>query len=177
MGWLLHGEEFILARFISSGLVLSVRYSVMSGRKLLPGGSALIISSLYSTARAVVVTGGLRLGMMMALPKCLALSENTTTVPHSLRNIASSTRCALPKKLSIDDRSILWGSTASRTPPSRRWRCQSSGRVTISCSCCSDVEAMAAASRPQIWPWRSAQDDAARSRPAALACFPRFSTI
>jgi hypothetical protein len=39
----------------------------MSGLKLLPGGSAFRISSLYSTARAVVVTGGFRLGMMMAL--------------------------------------------------------------------------------------------------------------
>jgi hypothetical protein len=39
----------------------------MSGVKLLPGSSALRISSLYSTARAVVVTGGFRLGMMKAL--------------------------------------------------------------------------------------------------------------
>jgi len=62
----------------------------MSGTKLLPGGSALIISSLYSTARAVVVTGGFKLGMMMALPKCLALR-------HNLRNITSNTRRAPPK--------------------------------------------------------------------------------
>jgi hypothetical protein len=39
----------------------------MSGVKLLPGGSALRISSLYSTARAVVVTGGFRLGITTAL--------------------------------------------------------------------------------------------------------------
>uniref|UniRef100_A0A0A9DAC5 Cl17080_1 n=1 Tax=Arundo donax TaxID=35708 RepID=A0A0A9DAC5_ARUDO len=82
----------------------------MSGTKLLPGSSALMISSLYSSARAVVVIGGFKLGMMMALPKCLA----------------------------------LWGSTASRTPPSRRWRCQSSGRVMV--SCCGEA-AMAVAVR------------------------------
>jgi hypothetical protein len=37
-----------------------------------------------------VVTGGFKLGMMMALPKCLALR-------HNLRNITSNTRRAPPK--------------------------------------------------------------------------------
>ena len=46
-----------------------------------------------------------------------------------------------------DDRTHLCGSTASRTPPSRTWRCQSSGRVMTSCSCCCGVAAMAVALR------------------------------
>jgi hypothetical protein len=40
----------------------------MSGKKVLPGGSAFNTSSVYSTALAVVVTDDFKLGMMMSLP-------------------------------------------------------------------------------------------------------------
>lgn len=79
---------------ISSGEVLSVRYSVMSGVKSLPGGSAAKMRSRYASASAVVRTGGLRFGMMIA-------------------------------------RAIVRGMCArsdAMFAPSRRWRCQSSGR-------------------------------------------------
>jgi len=56
----------------SSGVVLSVRYTVIRGVKLVVvllfwGGMAASIRDLYSKAAAAVVTGGTRLGMMTAL--------------------------------------------------------------------------------------------------------------
>jgi hypothetical protein len=37
------------------------------------------------------------------------------------------------------NRANLWDRTASRTPPPRRWRCQSSGRVMVSCCGCAAI--------------------------------------
>lgn len=114
----------------------------MSGTKLLPGGSALRISSLYSKARAVVVTGGFRLGITMALPKCIAL-PNSTRNDHASSHQTGHLSETLHRTLGVrhqenkpqahnTNQTNLWGSTAARTSPSRRWRCQSSGRVMVS---------------------------------------------
>lgn len=62
-----------LACLISRGLVVSVKYSVIRGIKLELGGNAFKMESRYATAAAVVVTGGFRFGMMIALPKLHAL--------------------------------------------------------------------------------------------------------
>ena len=107
----------------------------MSGTKLLPGGSALMICSLYSTARAVVVTGGFKLGMMIALPKCLALPQRTQPRGYHSEALHRTPGKHHREPSCGDDRTNLCGSTASRTP-SRMWRCQSSRRVMTSCSCC-----------------------------------------
>ena len=119
----------------------------MSGTKLLPGGSALMICSLYSTTRAVVVTGGFKLGMMIALPKCLALPQRTQPRGYHSEALHRTPGERRREPSRGDDRTHLCGSTASRTPPSRTWRCQSSGQVMTSCSCCCGVAAMAVALR------------------------------
>src|ERR1700733_7692229 len=72
----------------------------MSGVNCAPGGSAARIRARYSSAAAVVLTGGTRLGITTARAKRAALN----------------------------------GSTARSSPPSRRCRCQSSGRRMTSAS-------------------------------------------
>jgi len=68
----------------------------MSGTKLLPGGSALMICSLYSTTRAVVVTGGFKLGMMIALSqnasRCQGEHNHATTSTSNTRQAPPRTK-------------------------------------------------------------------------------------
>jgi hypothetical protein len=65
------------ARSISCGGVESVRYSVISGWKVLPAGRAARIRWRYACASAVVVIGGFRLGITMARPNCAAVNAAT----------------------------------------------------------------------------------------------------
>jgi hypothetical protein len=58
-----------------------------------------------------VVTGGFRLGMMVALPKCLVLSEHNHTVSETFHRAPDVHD--QKANTSNDDRSNLWGSTAS----------------------------------------------------------------
>mmetsp|Transcript_45775 Transcript_45775/g.73624 ORF Transcript_45775/g.73624 Transcript_45775/m.73624 type:complete len:208 (-) Transcript_45775:96-719(-) len=57
-----------LASFISSGDVLSVMYNVIRGVNSIPSGSPFSILSRYARAIFVLMTGGFKFGMMMALP-------------------------------------------------------------------------------------------------------------
>ena len=54
------------ASLMSSGVVLSVRYSVMRGSKSESGPKASVMRALYALASAAFTTGGTRFGMMMA---------------------------------------------------------------------------------------------------------------
>ena len=73
----------------------------MSGKKVLPGGSAFNTSSLYSTALAVVVTDDFKLGMMMSLPKCLAL-------PQNLGNIVEHPACTAKNQAAPTPNELVW---------------------------------------------------------------------
>ena len=65
------------AFLISDSSVCAVKYKVINGVKLDLKGSVCKISSRYAKACATVVTGGLRLGMMMARANCLAVCGKT----------------------------------------------------------------------------------------------------
>src|SRR5688572_2743815 len=62
---------------ISCGDTVSVRYSVISGSKREPAGSAARMRSRYAAAMATVVTGGFRFGMMIARANCRAVKGRT----------------------------------------------------------------------------------------------------
>jgi hypothetical protein len=73
----------------------------MSGKKVLPGGSAFNTSSVYSTVLAVVVTDDFKLGMMMSLPKRLAL-------PQNLENIVEHPACIAKNQAAPMQNELVW---------------------------------------------------------------------
>ncbi len=66
-----------LARRISSLAMRSVRYSVIKGVKSRPSGTAARIRAAYASACSTDVTGGWRLGMMIARANWAAVCGTT----------------------------------------------------------------------------------------------------
>ena len=62
---------------ISSGEVLSVRYSVICGSNLMPCGTAARMRARYAASASVVVIGGFRFGITSARPNCRAVKGTT----------------------------------------------------------------------------------------------------
>eukprot|EP01050_Picozoa_sp_SAG11_P024766 SAG11_NODE_5371_length_1580_cov_3.199865_1_plen_193_part_00 len=111
-----------------------MRYRVIRGSNVarFSAGIAARMRSRYATAISVVVTGGLRLGMMIAAKNGAtdAWCQPRTETPT--RKASADNRMArrLPRPVHAAES----GATAASIAPSRKCRCMSSGSTIVSCS-------------------------------------------